>query len=67
MHERIRQRVSELRKDFEAGEARLAALDREAVQLRQTLLRISGAIQVLEETLAADEADPSPAARAAAE
>lgn len=67
MRDRIRQRIGELKKDFEAGEARLAALEREAVQLRQTLLRISGAVQVLEETLAADEAGQPPETRTAAE
>lgn len=52
MREQIIQRIAELKKDFEAGQARLANLDREAAQLRETMLRIAGAIQVLEETLA---------------
>jgi predicted nuclease with TOPRIM domain len=67
MRDHIKQRIGELKKDYEAGEARLAALDREAAQLRQTLLRISGAIQVLEETLAETAEDGPPDAKAAAE
>jgi len=55
MREQITHRIAELKKDFEAGQARLANLDREATQLRETMLRIAGAIQVLEETLATDE------------
>lgn len=51
MREQIIKRISELKADFEAGQTRLASLDREAAQLRETLLRISGAVQVLEETL----------------
>jgi len=62
MRERIQDRIGELKKDFEAGQARLANLDREASQLRETMLRIAGAIQVLEETLAADSAPDRQAA-----
>jgi len=51
MREQITKRIGELKKDFEAGQTRLAHLDRDAAQLRETLLRIAGAIQVLEETL----------------
>jgi predicted nuclease with TOPRIM domain len=56
MREQITKRIGELKKDFEAGQTRLANLDREATQLRETLLRIAGAIQVLEETLAESSA-----------
>ncbi len=61
MREQITKRLGELKADFEAGQARLAALDREATQLRETLLRISGAIHVLEETLTQGELAPQPA------
>jgi predicted nuclease with TOPRIM domain len=64
MREQITRRIGELKKDFEAGQTRLAHLDREATQLRETLLRIAGAIQVLEETLAESSA-PAPGRMAA--
>jgi predicted nuclease with TOPRIM domain len=51
MRDLITKRIGQLKADFEAGQTRLANLDREATQLRETLLRISGAIMVLEETL----------------
>jgi prefoldin subunit 5 len=55
MREQIEQRVKELKSEFETGQQRLADLENQAAQLRQTLLRISGAIQVLEEMLAGAE------------
>lgn len=45
------ERLQELRKEFKMGEAQLEDLDRQRAQLRDTLLRISGAIQILEELL----------------
>ena len=42
-------RLEILKKEMEKGQQRLAALDRERQELRDTMLRISGAIQVLEE------------------
>ena len=45
-------RLENLKREFATGQARLARLDEERVNLRDTLLRISGAIQVLEEELA---------------
>ena len=47
----IEQRLQELRSEFKIGEAQLEDLDRRRAQLRDTLLRISGAVQVLEELL----------------
>jgi len=40
-----------LKKDFEIGQARLKELETEQAYVRETMLRISGAIQVLEEAL----------------
>ncbi len=51
MREQLQARLEELKQEFESGQQRLAELDNQAAQLRQTLLRISGAIQVLEEVL----------------
>lgn len=43
------ERLSALRREHEIGSRRLAVLERERLQLRDVLLRIGGAIQVLEE------------------
>jgi uncharacterized coiled-coil protein SlyX len=51
MRERLEQRLAELRDDFERGQQTLDQLESQATTVRQTLLRISGAIQVLEEEL----------------
>lgn len=53
MREQLESRLADLKNEFESGQRKLAALEGQAVALRETLLRISGAIQVLEETLAA--------------
>lgn len=42
-------RLERLRGEWERGERQLELLDRHRAELRDTLLRISGAIQVLEE------------------
>jgi prefoldin subunit 5 len=52
MREQLEQRVSELRAEHQKGQQMLAELESQQAELRQTLLRISGAIQVLEELLA---------------
>ena len=51
MREQIQIRQEELKKEFEIGQTQLQETDRRQALLRETLLRISGAIQVLEETL----------------
>jgi prefoldin subunit 5 len=51
MRERLEQRVSELKAEQEKGQHMLAEIDARQAELRQTLIRISGAIQVLEELL----------------
>jgi hypothetical protein len=52
-------RLTELRRELEKGRQRLEILDRERQELRDTMLRISGAIQVIEELLA-QQAPTSP-------
>jgi hypothetical protein len=47
----MEKRLQELRGELKIGEAQLEELDRLRARLRDTLLRISGAIQVLEELL----------------
>lgn len=51
MREQIENRLSELRTEFEVGQKVMAELDIRQANLRSTLLRIGGAMQVLEELL----------------
>lgn len=51
MKEQLQQRLRQLKQEFEAGQKMLAELEAKQNNLQQTLLRISGAIQVLEELL----------------
>lgn len=53
MREQLQQRLEALKKEFNIGRARAAELEQQQTMLQQTLLRISGAIQVLEEELKA--------------
>lgn len=53
MHTQIEQRLQQLKAEFEAGQQMLAELEAKQRTLRDTMLRISGAMQVLEEMLAA--------------
>ena len=53
--ERLEMRLQELQRDFEVGERRLRELDAQQTQLRDTLLRIDGAMQVLRELLSSDD------------
>ena len=52
MRDRLQARLGELKKEFATGQARLQELEKQQIYLRETMLRISGAIQVLEELLA---------------
>lgn len=49
MYQQIEQRLEELNRQFEQGTARLQRLQRESKELGETLLRIRGAILVLDE------------------
>jgi hypothetical protein len=52
MRERLERRLETLRAELVVGERALEDLERKEVALRNTILRISGAVQVLEEELA---------------
>ena len=49
MNDHVQVRLDALRKEMEAGQQRMQDLERQLAQVRDTMLRISGAIQVLEE------------------
>lgn len=51
MRDQLQRRLEALKNEFNAGRARSADLEQQQATLHQTLLRISGAIQVLEEEL----------------
>jgi len=52
LEQQLEARVEELRKELEKGETHLRGVEQERAYLRQTMLRISGAIQALEQILA---------------
>ncbi len=52
MKQQLEQRLKELRAEFDSGQRTLGELEIKQANLRNTLLRISGAVQVLEEELA---------------
>ncbi|MEW1913736.1 hypothetical protein AB0442_35815 [Kitasatospora sp. NPDC085895] len=52
MLDQMNSRLTELEQEFLKGENRLRALLQEEADLRQTLIRISGAVQVLQELVA---------------
>lgn len=52
MREQLQTRLEELKKEFETGQAKLQEVEMQQSLIRERLLRISGAIQVLEELLA---------------
>lgn len=53
MKAQLERRLAQLREELESGEKMLADLDVRRSNLRDSILRISGAIQVLQEELAA--------------
>lgn len=53
-HDRMRERLAELKRDRESGQRQLQRLMQEEATTHDGLLRVSGAIQVLEELLGND-------------
>lgn len=57
MKQQLEQRLQQLKAEYESGQKVLADLDNRRAEVEQTLLRIQGAIQVLEEELAKVDED----------
>ena len=57
MQEKLENRLKELRDEYTTGQKVMIELQNKQAELHQTLLRISGAIQVLEE-LSQDDSQP---------
>lgn len=51
MKEQLEKRLAELKAEFASGQKVMADLETKQANLRDTLLRISGAIQILEEEI----------------
>ncbi|MFB2772433.1 hypothetical protein ACE1AT_24585 [Pelatocladus sp. BLCC-F211] len=65
MKEQLEKRLAELKAEFASGQKVMADLEAKQANLRDTLLRISGAIQILEEEIskASKEEDNSQQAK----
>lgn len=55
MTDRFKARIEQLKVELAAGEQQMQQLERRKTDLQATMLRIKGAIQVLEELLAEQE------------
>jgi len=60
VREKLERRLAELRAEYESGQRALVELEQKQATLRDTVLRISGAIQVLEEELGSGERPTPP-------
>lgn len=60
MRPQLERRVAELKSEYETGQKMLADLEAKKADLQTTLLRIAGAIQVLEELLAEEGKEEKP-------
>ena len=67
MSSELQKRLDELKSEFDQGQNELRKLEAQQTQLTETMLRISGAIMVLEELLARDGNAPDAGAEPSAE
>jgi hypothetical protein len=66
MKNKLIERRDQLKEELAKGQARLAEQEENTQKLRETMLRISGAVQVLEELISAQEVVEPEKAEAAA-
>jgi hypothetical protein len=57
MRPKLETRLKELRTEYDTGQKQVQQLERQLLLLRETLLRIGGAILVLEEVLSTQSAN----------
>jgi len=55
MRKQLEQRLEQIKKEFESGQKLLLDLEARQTEVKNTLLRMQGAIQVLEEELAKND------------
>ena len=67
MKDQLQRRLDDLKTEYEAGQKMLAELEVKQAALRDTLLRIAGAVQVLEEELGREDPPPDAAPVATSE
>ena len=60
MIEQVQARLAALQQEFATGQVQLRELGQQETKLRETMLRISGAIQVLEELLSSNAKSVDP-------
>ncbi|HVG57652.1 MAG TPA: hypothetical protein VNA24_03805 [Hyalangium sp.] len=60
MREQMEKRLEELKSELAAGEKLLADLQTQQATVQQTMLRIAGAIQVLQELLGREAGEEAP-------
>lgn len=65
MHQQLNHRLQQLQQEYQKGQQKLQQLDQERKAMYETLLRIAGAIQVLEEELGKENGQAVPAAAVA--
>jgi hypothetical protein len=65
MKEQLQERIDQLTEEYRSGEKMLADLDQRRAELQATMLRISGALQVLQELIGPAVADGEPSPRPA--
>ena len=61
MKDQLQRRLDDLKAEYETGQKMLADLEIKQATLRETLLRIAGAVQVLEEELGREDPPPDTA------
>ena len=59
MKSELEARLKELKEEYQKGQGQLLAFEQETAKLKTTMIRISGAIQVLEELLGEKESENS--------
>lgn len=55
MKDKLQLRLKALQEEYQKGQERLNELEQESSNIQSTMLRISGAIQVLQELMESDE------------